>query len=87
MTRRAAIYARQSITRERSASLEVRLNPVQYFEGSAFFVSRWCIAELVELAIDDRKAHPQVAPSGGCRMPSPCAVALDSNLRLTVPRR
>jgi diadenosine tetraphosphate (Ap4A) HIT family hydrolase len=41
----------------RLATGYVWLNPVQYFEGSAFFVSKFCVAELVDMAVDDRTAH------------------------------
>ena len=35
----------------------VWLDPVQYFEGLTFFVSRWCVAELFELEQEQRTAH------------------------------
>ena len=35
----------------------VWLNPVQYFEGLTFFVSRWCVAELFDLEGGTRAAH------------------------------
>jgi diadenosine tetraphosphate (Ap4A) HIT family hydrolase len=35
----------------------VWLNPCQYFHGSTFYVARRCVAELHELAADERQAH------------------------------